>query len=63
MYKVIYKAWDGLTYTYYGFSNKIVKRIQSLIDDPNYEIIWIVPLCFSWSVFKKCLTNKWEWKR
>lgn len=64
MYKIIYKAWDGLTYTYYGFSNKIVRKIQLLFNDPdNYEITWIVPLCFNWSTFKKCLMNKREWKR
>ena len=65
MYKMIY--WrtlgngDKVKVVYYGFSNKIIDKIRDLANGYNeYEIVFIIPLVFSFSTFKKCLKNTWN---
>lgn len=47
----------------YGFSSYLMKRISFLFAETDskgylvYEILDVVPLCFSLKTFKKCLTN------
>jgi len=65
MYKMIY--WrtlgngDRVKLVYYGFSKDIIKRMRELVNGyEEYEIVFIIELCFSFSTFKKCLKKTWD---
>ena len=60
MYKLVY-VWnkrDGskLIVTCYGFGHEIFKGVQTLVNDNvcDVEILWCLPLKFSFKNFKKC---------
>lgn len=65
MYKMIYwqtlSNGDNVKIAYYGFSKDIFKKIRNLVNEnEEYEIAFIIKLCFSFSTFKKCLKNTYD---
>lgn len=53
----------GLIWWEYGFTSFIMKRIHFLFNEKDnnfyhkYSILEVVKICFSFSIFKKCLTR------
>ena len=57
MYKIIYTK-NNIEYVLYGFQTSLIKQIAKIMNDEDeIEILFIFKLCFSISIFKKCLKN------
>lgn len=64
MYKLkIRNIRTNVTFYEYGFSSYLMERVHQLFSETDfegyliYEILDVVPLCFSLKIFKKCLTK------
>lgn len=59
MYKIIYINLEtNVRITEYGFTRYAQKRVFYLTQCDWAEIEWILPLCRTWKLFKKCWKNE-----